>query len=110
MTTMTPHESTARTVLNMHLVVLYRQGKALAFADATKAHRFLKDLPAHDPRLSRLFQETPIALERQGAYLQESLQELCQAESRKLVPILGPIPPNLELTLGYSGTMLAPFT
>ena len=110
MTTMTPHESTARTLLNMHLVALYRQGKALAFADTTKAHQFLMGLPAHDPRLSRLFQETPIATQRQGAYLQESLQELCQAESRKLVPILAPIPPNLELTLGYSGESKAPFT
>src|SRR5260370_20427809 len=110
MTTMTPHESTARTWLNMRLVALTRQALALAFADTTKAHQFLMGLPAHDPRLSRLFQETPIATERQGAYLQESLRELCQAGNRKLVPILAPIPPNLELTLGYSGESKAPFT
>lgn len=110
MSAMTLQESTARTLLNMHLVVLYRQGKALALADTTKALQFLTGLPAHDQRLARLLGETPIAIETLSEYLQASLKELCQAESRKLVPMLVPIPPNLELTLGYSGAGKAPFT
>lgn len=110
MLTMTPHESTARTLLNMHLVALYQKGKALALADTTKALQFLADLPAHDQRLSRHLQESHIAIERLSGYLEESLQELSRASSRGFVPMLVPVPPNLELTMDYSGESTAPFS
>ena len=102
-------ERTARTLLNQHLVTLYRQAKAIALADHDKALQFLMALPARDECLSRLLQETPVDFGTLHAYLQESLQELCQAEARKLIAVLVPVPPNLELTLGYSGTGSAPF-
>lgn len=110
MSVMTTYESTARTLLNMHLVALHRQGKALALADTTKALQFIMGLPTYDTRLSRLLQETHIAIEPLREYLQESLSELCQAESRKLVPMLVPIPPNLEASMGYTGQLRAMFT
>ena len=109
---MTPlqDERTARTLLNVQLVALYHQSKASALADDSKALRFLMALPAHDEPLSRLLQETPIAFGQLRDYLQESLQELCQAEARQLSAVPVPVPPNLELTLGYSGEDKASFT
>lgn len=110
MTGITNHEFSARTLLNMHLVALHRRAEAVALANRTKALQFIMGLPAHDKRISRLLQEAPIEMTQLREYLLESLQELCQAESRKLVPLLVPVPPNLELTLGYSGESKAPFT
>src|SRR5260370_38711800 len=107
MLTTTQHESTARTLLNMQLVALYRQGKAIALTDPTE---FLTSLLAHDKRLERLLQETRITIEPLRDYLQESLKELCLAESRKLVPMLAPVPPNLELVMVYTGQRQALFT
>jgi hypothetical protein len=43
-------------------------------------------------------------------YLRESLAELCHAESRELVPMQVPVPPNLEASTGYTGRLRAPFT
>jgi hypothetical protein len=102
-------ERTARTLLNQQLVALHRQGRAVALADNAQALQFLMALPARDEHLSRLLQEAPVNLEQLREYLQESLQELCQAEARKLVAVPVPVPPNLELTLGYSGAGTAPF-
>jgi hypothetical protein len=103
-------ERSCRTLLNMHLVALHRQGKALAFADTVKSLQYLKDLSQRDPRLSLLLGQSPIPLQSLCEYLQDSLAQLCQAESRSLVPVLVPVPPNLELTLGYSGLSKAPFS
>ena len=72
-------EYTARTLLNMHLVALYRQSKTQALADTTKALQFVAELLAHDQRFSRLLQESHIAIEELAQYLGESLEELDQA-------------------------------
>jgi hypothetical protein len=110
MSTTISHERTARTLLNMHLVALHRQGQSKTLAEPTKALQFLMDLPAHDPRLSRLLQEAPLEMPQLREYLLESLEELGQAERRQLVPLLVPVPPNLETSLGYTGQLHAPFT
>lgn len=110
MSTMTPYESTARTLLNMQLVALYSQSKTQALSDTTKALQFVADLLAHDQRFSRLLQESSIAVEELAQYLEESLEELDQAKKREFVPMLVPVPPNLEQTLGYTGQLLAMFT
>jgi hypothetical protein len=103
-------ERTARTLLNGELIELHRQGKAIALADKTNAARFIMNLSARDWRISRLLQESSIGLGPLREYLQESLAELCQAESRQLVPMLAPVPPNLEITMGYTGQLQAMFT
>lgn len=101
---------TARTLLNGELIELHRQGKAIALADRTNAARFTMNLPARDWRISRLLQESSIGFGPLREYLQESLAELCQAEGRALIPMLVPVPPALETTLGYTGQLRSLFT
>src|SRR5262249_35693573 len=79
-------------------------------ADTTKALQFLAGLREHDQRLGKHLQESDIAIEQLASYLQESLEALSLAESHELVPLLAPVPPNLELTMGYTGQQEATFT
>src|SRR5215813_13059674 len=111
MSTISPYdESTARTLLNMHLVALSRQEKIPDLTDPTEALQFITDLSAHDQRIASHLEASHIPIGRLVDYLKESLEALSLAPDRELVPMFAPVPPNLEKTIGYSGQLLAMFT
>jgi hypothetical protein len=103
-------ERTARTLLNMELCALHLAGKSHAIAEETQAMGWLLHLSQEERRIARILRATTITRHKLYEYLRESLAEISQAKHRHLVPLVVPVPPNLEETLGYSGQDTAPLT